>query len=112
MAIVQELNEGYFIERFREMGRGNQFTRAALEALYEYYDNYSSESGEDFKLDVIAICCEWYESTPLEVSNEYDIDLDKDLENNKENLNAACLSYLEENTAVIDLGDTFLYQAF
>ena len=110
MAIVQELNEVYFVERFREMGRGDQFTSAALDALYDYLEELSADLGEDIKLDVIALCCDWYESTLDQLFSEYDIDV-SDCED-EDALKQAALEYLEDNTTVIDCGDTFLYQAF
>ena len=45
-----------FEEHFNAMGRGDQFSRQAMEALFEYYSDM-----EDFQLDVVAICCDWTE---------------------------------------------------
>ena len=45
-----------FMDEFARMGRGEQFSYEALEALFDFYDEL-----EDFELDVIAICCEWTE---------------------------------------------------
>ena len=121
MAIVQELNESYFIERFKEMGRGDQFTYEAKQVLYEYYENLSEYMGEDIKLDVIAICCDWYESTAQEIINDYNIDTSeaienvtdpKDMEEIKQAQHDYIIAYLEYKTTVIDCGGAILYQAF
>lgn len=45
-----------FMDAFIVMGRSDQFSFRALEALYEYYNEL-----DDYELDVIAICCEWTE---------------------------------------------------
>lgn len=116
MAIVQELNESYFIERFREMGRGDQFTRDALEALYAYYTDLSEDLGEDIKLDVIGICCDWYESTVAEVVAEYAIEVDlegcESEEDIEEAKREAVIAFLQGETSCIDVGETVLYMAF
>lgn len=71
--IVQELTESWFMDRFKEMGRGDQFSYDALSALYQHYDELSDDMGEQYKLDVIAICCDWYEATVEDVLREYDV---------------------------------------
>lgn len=45
-----------FAEAFVGMGRGDQFSYEALEALFEHYNELS-----DYELDVIEICCDWTE---------------------------------------------------
>lgn len=109
MAIVQELNQEWFVDRFREMGRGDQFSIDALYALYDYYDQLSDDTGEDYRLDVIAICCDWYESTPEEFSQEYDIETDE----GQRTLSEVIYDYLESETIFFELDNgNFLYQAF
>jgi len=111
MAIAQELNESYFIDRFREMGRGEQFTYEGLQALYEHLEQLSEDMGEDIKLDVIGLCCDWYESTLKQVLAEYD-DIDVSECEDDDAKREAVLEYLNNETTVIDCGDTFLYAAF
>ena len=50
-----------FSDMFYNAGRGEQFSYEALEALYEYYNEFG-----DYELDVVAVCCEWceYDSLP------------------------------------------------
>lgn len=121
MAIVQELNETYFIERFKEMGRGDQFSYNALQALYNYYDDLSDDTGEDVKLDVIGICCDWYEATAQQIMDEYDlcpmeaienVTDPTDMEETAQAQHDFVIAYLEDNTMVIDCGETILYSAF
>jgi len=52
--------EDEFIEQFERHGRKDQFSRAALKALFDFYTMAEDELGESF-IDIIAICCEWTE---------------------------------------------------
>ena len=67
-----------FMDEFHRMGRGDQFSYEALEALFDFYDEL-----EDFELDAIAICCEWTEyeneEEALEACGAEDLD---ELQNN------------------------------
>jgi hypothetical protein len=55
--------------------RPNNFTRAGLNILFDYFDEYEQDTGEEMELDVIAICCDFTESTWQEIASSYDIDL-------------------------------------
>lgn len=46
-----------FVQQFEAYGRRNQFTCAALEALFDRL----SELEGNYRLDVIELCCEWTE---------------------------------------------------
>ncbi len=62
MAIVVTVSESMFIDNFHKAGRGDQFTRPALEALFEHLESVSDDTGEPLELDVIAICCDYIEA--------------------------------------------------
>ena len=68
-----------FRDAFRSMGRGEQFTYEGLEILFDYLESMEQDSGEEMELDVIAICCDFTESTPEEIMAEYDLDEDEDV---------------------------------
>ena len=69
--IYQELNIHEFRDAFHKMGRGEQFSYDALGALYEYFEDI----GENYELDVIAICCEFSEYENVEgFSKDYGLD--------------------------------------
>lgn len=60
--LVTTIDNGYQLEQlFRKCGRENHFSYEGFNALYDYLDEYSDEVGEDFKVDVIAICCDFTE---------------------------------------------------
>ena len=68
--IYQALDESYFIERFREMGRKDQFSYAGLKALYEFLEQLSEDCGEPIEFDCIALCCEYQEMENIAEFNE------------------------------------------
>ena len=66
--IYQTVNEWEFIRAFQHMGRGDQFSREGLRALFEQL--HLDDTGEDVELDVIALCCEWTEYDSIEDAAE------------------------------------------
>jgi hypothetical protein len=56
MGLIIRVTEYDFERAFEEAGRGNQFSREGLSALYEYLVEFSDEVGEDLELDVIGLC--------------------------------------------------------
>lgn len=71
--LVTTIDNAYQLEQlFRECGRANHFSYEGFNALYDYLDEFSNCTGKDFKIDVIALCCDFteYESWE-EVYNNY-----------------------------------------
>ena len=102
-----------FHQAFINMGRERNFSYAGRQMLGEYLVNLEEETGEQIELDVIALCCEYIESTWKEVVYNYPIDL-SECKNNKERFKTV-LHYLEDNTIVIGYDedkDIIVYQAF
>ena len=100
--IYRTINEYDFRQAFYAKGRENHFSYEALGALYDFYEELSEEV--DIELDVIAICCEWCECTQKELIADYQQDDDDDLE--------SILDYLNDNTFVIELDNSYLVQQF
>tara|TARA_B100000287_G_scaffold110706_2_gene103062 strand:+ start:215 stop:514 length:300 start_codon:yes stop_codon:yes gene_type:complete len=91
MAIKEEVTLSYFMDRFNEV-RPKNFSYEGLEALYNYLEQLSEDTGEDIELDVIAICCDYTEYDSLEeVLNDYNLETRQDL---------------EDRTIVIDIPDS------
>jgi len=113
MAIVQTVNLHQFREAFRVAGRLDQFSYSGLECLFDYFEEYSEDTGEPFELDVIAICCEFTEASYKDIANDYRIDL-SDADGDAEEEYNIVLEYLQDNTQVIELGDdeTLIYANF
>ena len=64
------VNSYGFIKAFEDYGRETQFSREALFALFDYFEELEQDIGEDIELDVIGICCDYAEYESLEAFNE------------------------------------------
>tara|TARA_R110000822_G_scaffold167908_2_gene308034 strand:- start:39 stop:368 length:330 start_codon:yes stop_codon:yes gene_type:complete len=63
-----------FHQAFKEL-RPNNFSYAGLNILYDYFEEYERDTGEELEMDVIAICCDFTEDTWQNIASSYDIDL-------------------------------------
>ena len=88
--IIEVVDFSLFESRFRDYGRQDQFSYHGLRALFEYLESYSEDQGKPFELDVIGICCEFYEDSVENVLKEYDCET---------------LEELEQETTVISVDD-------
>lgn len=86
--------------------RPDNFTYEGLEILFDFFENID----EDMELNVIAICCEFYEDCFSDIVEQYDIyveGLDDD------DLVDAVREYLVNNTTLVGETDTtFIYAIF
>ena len=100
MAIIVKINcvDEFAAEFAQWPQRRSHFSRPALHALYEHYDELSDDIGEDIELDVVGMCCEW---------SEY-----KDIEAVKEDYEIKDLSDLQNSTTVIVFPGGLLVQEF
>jgi hypothetical protein len=101
----------YDFERaFVDADRKENFSYEALGLLFDYFEDYEEQAGEEIELDVIAICCEYSEDTIEDIANNYGIDLvDVDEEDQADFVR----NYLEAHTMLV--GETatgFVYLAF
>lgn len=67
--MFQHISEYDFIRAFEQV-RPDNFSRAGLSALYEYFEQLEEDIGNPIELDVIAICCEYSEYESLEEFQE------------------------------------------
>ena len=99
-----------FREAFRSMGRAEQFSYEGLEVLFDYLEQYEADTGEELELDVVALCCDYYEDTTEAIAENYSIDLDGLDEDEKTEAVRECL---EDNGALIgEVTGGFVYRAF
>jgi hypothetical protein len=95
------INSAYqFQNEFKAHGRGNQFSYDGLKLLFDYLEEIDSAS----ELDVIGLCCDYSEETPVDIARNYSIDLnDADPEDDDyaEQCAAAVLAHLEDSTSVV-----------
>ena len=100
------INLHNFVSAFTEMGRYDQFSLDALKIIYKYITDYEEKSGQEMHLDVIAICCEFVESTPSQVIDSYDLKDENDLI-------AKAVDFLESKTSVLGQTETnIIYKQF
>ena len=96
-----------FRDAFHKMERSNQFSYQGLEWLFDHCQELERDLGEDYELDVIALCCDFTESTYEDINRDYNLDL------NDDNLHKLVKLYLEENTLIVNYDDaTVLFQQF
>jgi hypothetical protein len=101
----------YDFERaFVDADRKENFSYEALGLLFDYFESYEEETGQEIELDVIAICCEYNEDTIEDIARNYSIDVEGMDEDEKID---AVRDYLNDNTMLV--GETatgFVYLAF
>ena len=85
-----------FRDAFRAAGRQDQFSYEALGLLFDYLEDVQP----DYELDVIGLCCDYAESTPVEILEGYGVELNDD---EKEDAIPVAMQYLEDRTSVIGL---------
>jgi hypothetical protein len=109
--IYTQVTKHSFIDAFKQSSRKDQFSYDALGIIYEYLEELSDSVSENIELDIVAICCEYAESSLSDLASDYDIDLEG-LEG--EDRIEAIVSYMEQNTYVLGMVDdeTMVYQQF
>ena len=85
-----------FRDAFRAAGRQDQFSYEALELLFDYLE----DAHPDYELDVIGLCCDYAESTPVEIFQSHGVELNDE---EKEDAIPAVMEYLENRTSVVGL---------
>ena len=63
--IIQTVNLYQFRDAFQSI-RPDNFSYQGLEALFDYLEQLSDDTGEPIELDVIAICCDFSEFESLD----------------------------------------------
>jgi len=100
-----------FEDAFRKAGRKDQFSYDGKKVLFDYLEAYEDDTGEKVELDVIALCCEYEESSIADIAANYDIDIEG-LE--EEEALETVMDYLRDNTQVVGAvgTDTVIFQSF
>ena len=74
----QTLTEFEFCNQFKKI-RPDNFSYEGLTALFAYFEQWETDTGQEMDFDPIAICCEWAEYKDMDELNE-DYDADHDFE--------------------------------
>jgi hypothetical protein len=83
-----------FHDAFIKSGRENQFSYQGRNVLFDWIEQLDADTGEETELDVIALCCEFSESTTEEILNDYGYMLDLSKEPDTDSIR----EFLRENT--------------
>ena len=119
----QTINLHQFRDAFKAI-RPDNFSYEGLEVLFDWFESLDDDCGTETELDVIAICCEFSESTPGEIIDDYSLEGFR--EDNAvsaitgsqwrvygDRENAELLEYLNERTMVCGETDsTIVFAAF
>lgn len=112
----QTINQYDFRNAFLQMDRGNQFSYEALSLLFDWFEQYEDDTGEEIELDVIAICCEYSESHYSDIIGDYVTDIcDHLAEDATENEQIEYIrNWLSDNTLLIGESSdgVFVFQQF
>ena len=109
--LVTTIDNAYQLEQlFKECGRENHFSPEGFDALYDYLYDYSEDVGENFNIDVIAICCDFTEYSGWEeLYNNYSYSYNnksetfEELEENNELDDF--IEWVQDRTTVIEVTD-------
>jgi hypothetical protein len=97
----QSISVSQFDDAFRDYGREDNFSYAGRHALYEWLEELGDDTGQEFELDIIALCCEFSEYEDLA---EFQANYGDEYES---------LDDISEQTTVIPVGvDSFIIQDF
>ena len=89
-----------FRDAFYKMDRKGEFSREGLEILFNYIEELEQDIGEEIELDVIALCCNYAESTIDDLISDYDIDTSECNPYDDDDIKETVLEYMEYHTAV------------
>jgi hypothetical protein len=72
----------------------NQFSYEAREIIFDYLEEYEASTGENVEFDLVAICCDFAESTIEELIFDYGYMMDQEAEKSEEYIE----EFLTDNT--------------
>lgn len=108
----QTINFREFKNAFDNL-RPDNFSVDALQIMFEYFEEYERDIGEEIEFDPIAICCEYIEQYPHEIIHSYG--LEKDIDGmDQDEMIKYLENYLLSSCIFIGITDSgsFVYQQF
>jgi hypothetical protein len=99
----QSINKWEFQQLFEACGRGQQFSASALDALFDYLEEYEETCGVEVELDVVALCCEFSEyDSALDCVTMQGYAFEPDEDEDEDEQEIAALDWLRDHTSVIE----------
>jgi hypothetical protein len=121
MALIQTVDSSELYHMACKMGRGDNFSYNGWQAIGDYLEEISNNTGEDMEVDIIAICCEYamaesVEDAFMQFDHEHGIDLPTMEEwqelDEEEKLETIEEFLQHESSVVICEDDLIIWQAF
>jgi hypothetical protein len=99
-----------FCDYFRDI-RPDNFSYQGLRILFDYFEQYESDTGEDVDFDVIAICCDFSEDSFENIADQYGIELDPEMDEDYQKQQV--IEHLEDEGAYVgDSINGIIYRNF
>lgn len=98
-----------FVNEFRRM-RPDNFSYEGLQALFDYFEQYEEDTGEEVEFDPVLVCCHYNESTWQEIAKDYDID-STDAETDEQKV-CTVLEYIAEHLVGESVNGSYVYRLF
>jgi hypothetical protein len=92
-------NASQFRDEFAACGRKDQFSYEALGLLFDYLEDIDP----NMELDVVSICCDYYETQPETIAQDYSINIEG-LDDGE--ILDIVTEYLQENTSIVGTTST------
>lgn len=91
----------------------NNFSREALNLLFDYFEEFEDSTGESIEFDLLAICCDFMESTVSEIIDYYGYMMNEDRLSPDAGI-AYIQEFLEHHTQFVGFTDSgsIVYQQF
>jgi predicted ArsR family transcriptional regulator len=100
-----------FRDAFRKAGRAEQFSYDGLEILFDYLEQCEEDTGSDYELDVIELCCEFAEQNWQTIAADYKIELDEN--ENEEEQEQQVIDHLTDEGVFIGTSESgIVYRQF
>lgn len=93
----QTVTQSMFIDSFVQFNRKDQFSYDALCAIFDYLESLESDTGEEYELDVIGICCDFRESTIEDVISDFSLEFTGD----EDEITEQAMDWLNDHTIVV-----------
>lgn len=93
------------------MIRPDNFSYQGLRILFDYFEEYENDTGEDIDCDVIAICCDFAESDWQSIASDYSIEIDEN--ENEDEQKEQVINYLQDQGVFIgETDNSIVYRQF
>jgi len=92
-----------------EQIRPDNFTSDGLMCLFEYLEECEKDTGEEYELDVIALCCDFSEDSWQSIAEAYSIEYDEN-ENDDEGQEKVKEYLINQGVFVGEVSGGFVYR--